>query len=164
MTRYEREVWDVRPGGPLRLFDTALGRIGVLICYDSEFPLLGRALMEAGAEILLVHRPAPRRSRATGASASAPWPARSKGSAFTVHSPLSAPRRGDPVDEQTGAGGVYGPPDLGFPETGVLAEGRLNAPAGSCHGRSDAGRAGAPRGVPGVEFRRLAAEQPVQSR
>jgi hypothetical protein len=32
----------------------ALGRIGVLICYDAEFPLLGRALVEAGAEILLV--------------------------------------------------------------------------------------------------------------
>src|SRR5690606_20895025 len=38
MTRFEREQWGVSPGGPLRLFDTALGRIGVLICYDSEFP------------------------------------------------------------------------------------------------------------------------------
>ena len=46
MTRFEAEVWDVVPGGPLQIFDTALGKIGILICYDSEFPLLGRALAE----------------------------------------------------------------------------------------------------------------------
>ena len=39
MTRFEREEWDIVPGGPLRLFETAIGKIGVLICYDGEFPL-----------------------------------------------------------------------------------------------------------------------------
>ena len=53
MTRFEREAMDVVAGAGLSLFETALGRIGVLICYDSEFPLLGRALAEAGAEIIL---------------------------------------------------------------------------------------------------------------
>ena len=47
MTRYERDEMDVVPGNGLQIFDTTLGRIGVLICYDSEFPLLGRALSEA---------------------------------------------------------------------------------------------------------------------
>ena len=59
MTRFEREEWDVVPGADgLAVFDTELGRLGVVICYDSEFPLLGRALAEAGVEILgaLVHR------------------------------------------------------------------------------------------------------------
>ncbi len=53
MTRFERDPWNVVAGGPLTLFDTALGKIGVLICYDCEFPLLARALIDAGAEILL---------------------------------------------------------------------------------------------------------------
>jgi predicted amidohydrolase len=44
MTRFEEEVWDVVPGNGLQVFNTALGKIGILICYDSEFPLLGRAL------------------------------------------------------------------------------------------------------------------------
>jgi hypothetical protein len=35
---------------PRRLFDTALGRIGITICYDSEFPLIARALVQAGAQ------------------------------------------------------------------------------------------------------------------
>ncbi len=54
MTRFEREEWGVAASPALRMFDTALGRIGVNICYDSEFPLLARAQVEAGMELLLV--------------------------------------------------------------------------------------------------------------
>jgi predicted amidohydrolase len=46
MTRFEREVWGVVGGEPLRIFETTLGKISILICYDSEFPLLGRALAD----------------------------------------------------------------------------------------------------------------------
>ena len=53
MTRFERETWNVTPGNPLQVFTTPLGRIGIITCYDSEFPLLARALCEQGAEILL---------------------------------------------------------------------------------------------------------------
>ncbi len=53
MTPFERD-WGISGGAPLRVFDTALGKIAVLICYDSEFPLLARALAEAGAEVILV--------------------------------------------------------------------------------------------------------------
>ncbi|MGY9045677.1 MAG: nitrilase-related carbon-nitrogen hydrolase, partial [Rhodobacterales bacterium] len=52
MTRFEREVWGVVAGHPLTLFDTALGKLGILICYDSEYPLLARALSEA--DLILV--------------------------------------------------------------------------------------------------------------
>jgi predicted amidohydrolase len=128
MTRFEREAWDVVPGGPLRAFDTALGRIGVLICYDAEFPLLGRALMEAGVEILLV----PSCTEAlsgywrvrVGAMARA-----LEGQCVVVHAPVVGPADWSPaVDLNTGAAAIYGPPDLGFPATGVLAEGALNVP------------------------------------
>ena len=51
LTRFERDDWGLVGAAPLKVFDTALGRIGVLICYDSEFPLLGRALVEAGVEV-----------------------------------------------------------------------------------------------------------------
>ncbi|MDE2620082.1 MAG: carbon-nitrogen hydrolase family protein, partial [Sphingomonadales bacterium] len=54
MTRFEREQWHVSAGQGLRLFETALGSLGVTICYDSEFPLLARALAEGGCEVLLV--------------------------------------------------------------------------------------------------------------
>ena len=128
MTMYERDPMEVVPGGGLQLFETALGRIGVLICYDSEFPLLGRALVEAGAEILLV--PSCTDTVAgywrvrIGAMARA-----LEGQCVAIHSPTVGAAPWCPVaDENHGAAAVYGPPDLGFPETGVIAEGRLDEP------------------------------------
>ena len=52
MTMVERDI-AVVPGAPLQVFDTTLGRVGVLICYDGEFPDLGRALVDAGVQIIL---------------------------------------------------------------------------------------------------------------
>ena len=126
MTRFEAEVWDVVPGGPLQIFNTALGKIGVLICYDSEFPLLGRALPEA--EILLVP--------SVTEALSGYWRVRIGAQAralenqcVTVMSSIVGTAPWSPaVDVSTGAGGIFGPPDRGFPETGVIALGALNEP------------------------------------
>ena len=128
MTRFEREVWDVHSGGPLTLFDTTLGKIGVLICYDSEFPLLARALIEAGAEIILVPSCTDALSGywrvRIGAMARA-----LEGQCIVVQSPTVGDAPWCPaVDENVGAAAIFGPPDLGFPATGVFAEGGLNAP------------------------------------
>jgi predicted amidohydrolase len=128
MTRFERETWNVVTGGPLRVFDTALGRIGVLICYDAEFPLLGRALIEAGVEILLV--PSCTEAIAGYSRVRVGAMARAlEGQCVVVHAPTVGPADWSPaVDLNSGAAAIYGPPDLGFPETGVLAQGDLNAP------------------------------------
>ncbi|MCI1710915.1 MAG: carbon-nitrogen hydrolase family protein [Chiayiivirga sp.] len=53
-TPSERVVWGVAGGDALRLIETDIGRIGVLICYDSEFPELTRRLVEQGVELLCV--------------------------------------------------------------------------------------------------------------
>lgn len=53
-------LWDgewrgFTPGAaPPLVVDTRLGRVGVLICYDLEFPEWGRMAVEAGAEVLAV--------------------------------------------------------------------------------------------------------------
>ena len=52
-TPWEREPWNIASGKTLTVFDVGTARIGLLICYDIEFPLLSRALAEAGAEIIL---------------------------------------------------------------------------------------------------------------
>ncbi|MFN7943661.1 MAG: carbon-nitrogen hydrolase family protein [Thermoanaerobaculia bacterium] len=54
MTRWENEEWLMTPGNRLRVFETALGRIAITICYDVEFPELAREAARAGALILVV--------------------------------------------------------------------------------------------------------------
>jgi len=118
---YKRQV----AGSGLSVFDTALGRIGVLICYDSEFPLLGRVLAEAGVEILLV--PSATEALAGFTRVRVGAMARAlEGQMIAVHAPVvgAAPWCAG-MEENTGRASIYGPPDRGFPPTGIFAEGAL---------------------------------------
>ncbi|MEO1108926.1 MAG: carbon-nitrogen hydrolase family protein [Pseudomonadota bacterium] len=126
MTRFEREEWDIAPGGPLKLFDTALGKIGILICYDSEFPLLGRALNEA--DIMLVPSCTEALSGYWRVRIGAMSRALENQCVTVMASLVGNNDWSEAVDMNTGTGGIFGPPDKGFPQTGVLAEGTLNQP------------------------------------
>lgn len=128
MTRFERELWGIDGSTGMTLFETGIGKIGVLICYDSEFPLLARSLCEMGAEILLV----PSCTDAIegysrvriGAMARA-----LENQCVVVHAAVVGLSPWCPaVDENHGAAAIYGPPDTGWPETGVIAEGLIDEP------------------------------------
>ncbi|MDR2877574.1 MAG: carbon-nitrogen hydrolase family protein [Chromatiales bacterium] len=126
MTPFERE-WGVRGGTRLRVFETVLGRIAVLICYDSEFPLLARALAEAGAQMILVPSCTERASGyhrvRVGAQARA-----LENTVVTVQSSTVGGAPWSPaVDCNVGAAGIFLPPEHGVSETGVLALGVLDA-------------------------------------
>ena len=54
VTPDENKVWGMVGGNKLVSYDTYCGKIGVLICYDVEFPELGRLLAEDGIDILFV--------------------------------------------------------------------------------------------------------------
>jgi predicted amidohydrolase len=126
MTRFEREQWGVSAGQSLRLFETDLGPIGVLICYDSEFPLLARALIEAGAQLLLVP--------SCTDTLQGYWRVRIaaqaralEGQCYTVQSPLVGEAPWSPaVDINRGAAGIFGPPDGAFPDDGIVEPGQLD--------------------------------------
>ena len=50
----EIKVWGMDKGSELKVFDTDCGKIGILICYDVEFPELSRLLADEGMDILFV--------------------------------------------------------------------------------------------------------------
>ncbi len=54
VTPDEIKVWGMQKGEQLKVFDTDCGKIGILICYDVEFPELSRLLAEEGMDILFV--------------------------------------------------------------------------------------------------------------
>ncbi|NVK29825.1 MAG: carbon-nitrogen hydrolase family protein [Gammaproteobacteria bacterium] len=126
MTRFEREQWNIGGDSTLVTAEIEGVRVGVLICYDSEFPHLGRLLAEAGVEVLLV--PSCTDTHAgyhrvrTGCLARA-----LENQLIVVQSPLVGDAAWSPaIDENRGAAGIYGPSDRGFPSNGVIAEGTLD--------------------------------------
>jgi predicted amidohydrolase len=127
-TPWERDPWKITPGKTLRVFDVGIARIGLLICYDIEFPLLSRALADAGAEIIL----APSNTETewgywrvrTGAVARA-----LENQVYTVHSPVvGASPWSAACPANCGMAGIFAPSDVGFPPSGVLALGEMNKP------------------------------------
>ncbi len=54
VTPDEAKIWGMQGGHGVKTFDTDCGKIGILICYDTEFPELSRLLAEEGMDILFV--------------------------------------------------------------------------------------------------------------
>jgi predicted amidohydrolase len=127
MTRFERERWQISAGEGLSVFKTPLGGIAIAICYDAEFPLLVRALAEAGAEIILV--PSCTDSFAGYSRVKVACAARAlENQCYVVQAPTVGEVPWSPaVDMNVGSAGLFGPPDLGFPGDGAVAIGPLNA-------------------------------------
>jgi predicted amidohydrolase/GNAT superfamily N-acetyltransferase len=54
ITPDEAKFWGIQGGKTLKIYETDAGKIGILICYDVEFPELPRLLAEQGMQILFV--------------------------------------------------------------------------------------------------------------
>ena len=54
VTPDETKYWGVKGGKKIEVFETDCGPIGVVICYDVEFPELSRLLAQEGMKILFV--------------------------------------------------------------------------------------------------------------
>lgn len=144
LTPYERDVLDLSPGEGLRTFETVLGRIGILVCYDCEFPLLARQLVAAGAGMLLVPSCTDLPAGQTRVRQSARARA-IEGQCLVVQAPLVGGVAGcDIVDVNTGRAAVFAPPDHGLPPDGILAQGAPDA-AGAVVATVDPAAVAAPR-------------------
>jgi len=128
MTRFEHEQWFITAGHDIRVIETVHGRIGINICYDSEFPMIARRQVEAGADLIVV--PSCTDTLAGYWRVRIGCQARAlENQCFVVQSPTvgTAPWS-EAVDINIGAAGVYTPIDYGFPDHGVLAIGALSEP------------------------------------
>lgn len=54
ITPSEKRYWGISGGNDLKVISTPKARIGILICYDAEFPEAARYLADQGAEIIFV--------------------------------------------------------------------------------------------------------------
>jgi predicted amidohydrolase len=126
MTRFESEQWGIAEGETAHVVDSALGTLGVAICYDSEFPLLVRRQVEAGADLVLVpsctetlagyHRVAiGSRARAL------------ENQCFVLQAPtLGQAPWSHAIDDNHGAAAIYGPVDSSLWSDGIVAQGAID--------------------------------------
>lgn len=127
MTRFENEHWHVSAGSGLKVFATEFGKLAINVCYDSEFPLLARRQVEEGAVLILV--PSCTDTLAGFHRVKIGCQARAlENQCYVVQSPTVGDCAwSEAVDANVGLAAVYTPVDRGFPPTGVLAAGELNA-------------------------------------
>jgi predicted amidohydrolase len=127
MTPFEVR-WGIAAGKSLSVFETPRAKIGIAVCYDSEFPLIVRALCEAGADLILIPSCTEFVSGANRIRTAALARAL-ENSCATVTSPTVGDAPWSPaVDRNAGTAGVFVPAEHGLSDTGVLAEGTLNEP------------------------------------
>lgn len=127
MTRFEREKWGIAGGAAQPLVDLGELKLGVVICYDSEFPLIARRLVEAGANVIAV--PSCTDSLAGYHRVRVASAARAlENQCYTIQVPTVGEAPWSiAVDSNIGCAGVFAPSDRGFPDDGVVALGTMNA-------------------------------------
>jgi predicted amidohydrolase len=126
MTPWEKEA-SVQEAPPrLSVFDTEVGKLAILICYDVEFPEAVRAACEAGAEVLLV--PSLTDDRRGYWRVRYCCHARTvENQVYVLHAPATGGIPALPGYEQAfGRAGILTPCDLPFPQDGLMAEGEWN--------------------------------------
>lgn len=123
MTRFEREQWDIAPGvDGVRVFPTPFGTLGILICYDNEFPLPARRLAEMGADLILAPSCTDTEAGYHRVRIGAQARALENQLAVLVASTAGMAPWSPALDENVGRAALYVPADHGMPPSGVLAE------------------------------------------
>lgn len=126
MTPFEVSPWNLGSGEKVRVFETDLGRVAILVCYDIEFPEATRVAADAGADIILC--PSATDDRAGFWRVRYSCFARAiENQVFVVHSALVGGLpdvRG--LEQSYGRSGLISPCDVPFARDGVIADGEWN--------------------------------------
>lgn len=127
MTRFEDEDWGVQSGdASLTLFQTPWCQLGVNICFDVEFPDFAKELCQEGATLILAPSCTETRKGLERVHVGARARALENQCFVAVSQTVGTAKWSQAVDVNTGKAAVYGPPDLGFPVTGVCVEGQID--------------------------------------
>ncbi|TVR37704.1 MAG: GNAT family N-acetyltransferase [Cryomorphaceae bacterium] len=126
ITPNERSFWGMVGGDKLQVFDTDAGKIGVLICYDVEFPELGRLLADQGLDILFVPFLTDTQNGYTRVRHCAQARAIENECYVAIAGSVGNLPRVSNMDIQYAQSAVFTPSDFPFPTNGLKAEATPN--------------------------------------
>ena len=122
ITPHERRDWVIRGGDDLRVFDTDAGRIGILICYDVEFPELARKLAQDKMDILFVPFWTDTKNGYLRVRHCAQARAIENECYVAISGSVGNLPRVDAVDIQYAQSAVFSPSDFYFPHDAIISE------------------------------------------
>jgi predicted amidohydrolase len=126
ITPHERRDWVIDGGDKLQVFDTDAGRIGILICYDVEFPELSRLLAKQGMDILFVPFWTDTKNGFLRVQRCAQARAIENECYVCIAGSVGNLPQVHNVDIQYAQSAVYSPSDFAFPHDAVIAESTPN--------------------------------------
>lgn len=126
ITPHEQRDWVIDGGDKVSVFDTDAGRIGILICYDSEFPELGRMLAEQGVQIIFVPFWTDTKNGYQRVRICSQARAIENECYVAIGGSVGNLPRVDNVDIQYAQSAVFSPSDVFFPHDATIAEASPN--------------------------------------
>jgi len=126
VTPDERSYWGVKGGDKLKVLDTDVGKIGILVCYDCEFPELPRILAEKGMRILFVPLWTDTKNGYLRVRACAQARAVENECYVAITGNVGNLPKVENADIQYSQSVVFSPCDFAFPHDGIVAESTPN--------------------------------------
>lgn len=126
VTPDEKSYWGMRGGDGLRVFETDVGRIGILICYDVEFPELPRLLAQQGMSILFVPYWTDTRNAYLRVRRCAQARAIENECYVVITGSVGNLPNVENMDIQYSQSAIFTPSDFSFPHDGIAAEATPN--------------------------------------
>ncbi len=126
ITPDEKNYWGVTGGNKLKVFDTDVGKVGILICYDVEFPELARLLADKEIKILFVPFMTDTQNGFHRVHHCAKARAIENECYVAIAGSVGNLPRVTNIDLQYAQSAVYSPSDFSFPNNAVIAEATPN--------------------------------------
>lgn len=115
-------------GDHQKIFETSFGKIGIAICYDSEFPEIIRRFVQHDVSIILVPSYTTTLAGYNRVFLSCRSRAIENQCYLAISYVISKVDISVEIENTYGKAAILGPIDTGFPNDGILAQGTMNKP------------------------------------
>ena len=126
VTPNEVQHWGMKGGSEIKTFDTDCGKIGVMICYDVEFPELSRLMADEGMNILFVPFLTDTQNAYTRVKHCSQARAIENECFVAIAGCVGNLPKVNNMDIQYAQSAVFTPSDFAFPSNGIKAEATPN--------------------------------------
>ncbi|HEY9886001.1 MAG TPA: carbon-nitrogen hydrolase family protein, partial [Vampirovibrionales bacterium] len=125
-TPHEKRAWLMNGGDKIHVFETDFGKIGILICYDVEFPELSRIQNEQGMQLLFVPFWTDTKNAYLRVRCCAHARAVENECYVVISGSVGNLPKVDSADIQYAQSAVFSPSDFSFPHDAIIAESTPN--------------------------------------